>query len=273
MERISIKQVNNSERFFRVPKQFFESPRYKKMSADSKLLYAILKDRFELSLKNNWVDEDGNIYFIFTIEEIVEMMGCGKDKAIKLKKELAKYELLEEVRQGVNKPNLIYLGILSPETSAKPLVQAEVDFSDFRNSENQKSGLLKNRIQEVGKSEPNDTDISDTNNSDTDFIIEEDEERQIKNSYQEEKEVLSRKVDKVTKYDKEYIWELVHDQLLKENFSKTTSEFILLKFDDRYQYALEHMRFARSSEKLAEYVFNGLLAEWHNIVRKREGIN
>lgn len=132
------------------------------MSADSKLLYAILKDRFELSLKNNWVDEDGNIYFIFTIEEIGEMMGCGKDKAIKLKKELAKYELLEEVRQGVNKPNLIYLGILSPETSAKPLVQAEVDFSDFRNSENQKSGLLKNRIQEVGKSEPNDTDISDT---------------------------------------------------------------------------------------------------------------
>ena len=125
----------------------------------------------------------------------------------------------------------------------------------------------------VSISAPNDTDISDTNNSDTDLIIEEDEEKPAENSHQEEKEILSRKVEKVTKYDKEYIWELVHDQLLKENFSKTTSEFILLKFDERYQYALEHMRFARSSEKLAEYVFNGLLAEWNNIVRKREGIN
>ena len=40
------------------------------MSAESKLLYAILKDRFELSVKNNWIDADGNIYFIFTVEEL-----------------------------------------------------------------------------------------------------------------------------------------------------------------------------------------------------------
>lgn len=88
MERISLKQVQNAERFFRVPKQFFESSYYKKMSAAAKLLYAILKDRFELSVKNNWIDEEGNVYFIFTVEEIGEMLGCGKDKVIKLKKEL-----------------------------------------------------------------------------------------------------------------------------------------------------------------------------------------
>lgn len=31
-------------------------------------------------------------------------------KVIKLKKELQEYGLLEEVRQGLNKPNLLYLG-------------------------------------------------------------------------------------------------------------------------------------------------------------------
>lgn len=274
MERISIKQVNNGERFFRVPKQLFESPFYKKMSADSKLLYAILKDRFDLSVKNNWIDEEGNIYFIFTVEEIGEMLGCGKDKVIKLKKELKKYDLLEEVRQGLNKPNLIYLGSLKVEKVSKPLKIAEVGKTDFQNSENQSSRNLKNRSQEVGKSESNDTEYSDTDFRETEIILSEDEEEKApQKSERKNQDQLSRKVDRATQYDREYIWELVYDRLLKENFSKTTSEFILLKFDERYQYALEHMRFARSSEKLAEYVFNGLLAEWNNIVRKREGIN
>lgn len=42
MKRISLEQVINGERFFRVPKVLFELDFYKKMSSDSKLLYAIL---------------------------------------------------------------------------------------------------------------------------------------------------------------------------------------------------------------------------------------
>ncbi|WP_117286527.1 replication initiator protein A [Streptococcus intermedius] len=274
MERISIKQVNNGERFFRVPKQLFESPFYKKMSADSKLLYAILKDRFDLSVKNNWIDEEGNIYFIFTVEEIGEMLGCGKDKVIKLKKELKKYDLLEEVRQGLNKPNLIYLGSLKVEKVSKPFKIAEVGKTDFQNSENQSSRNLKNRSQEVGKSESNDTEYSDTDFRETEIILfEEDEERASKNLEEKNQDQLSRKVDKATQYDREYIWDLVHEQLLNDNFTESTASYILLNFEDRYQYALSNMKYASSSERIAEYVFNGLLAEWNNIVRKREGIN
>lgn len=166
MKRISLEQVINGERFFRVPKVLFELDFYKKMSSDSKLLYAILKDRFDLSLKNNWIDDDGNIYFIFTVAEIGEMLGCGKDKVIKLKRELKKYDLLEEVRQGLNKPNLIYLGALHAEKGSSPLSTAEFGKSDFQNSEKTTSRILKSRLQEVGKPESNDTDISETNYSD-----------------------------------------------------------------------------------------------------------
>lgn len=270
MERISLAQVNNGERFFRVPKLLFESELYKKMSAESKLLYAILKDRFELSVKNNWIDADGNIYFIFTVEEIGEMLGCGKDKVIKLKKELKKYDLLEEVRQGLNKPNLIYLGSLKVENEAKPLMPAEVGKSEFRKSENQNSRTLENRSQDFGISEPNDTDSSEPEFSDTDFSLEEEEEKAPQNPEGKNKGNLSRKVDKATKYDRDYIWNLVHDQLLKENFSQATADYAMIHFDDRYQYALENMRFARSSEMVAEYVFNGIVAEWNQNIRKQQ---
>lgn len=270
MERISLAQVNNGERFFRVPKLLFESELYKKMSAESKLLYAILKDRFELSVKNNWIDADGNIYFIFTVEEIGEMLGCGKDKVIKLKKELKKYDLLEEVRQGLNKPNLIYLGSLKVENEAKPLMPAEVGKSEFRKSENQNSRTLENRSQDFGISEPNDTDSSEPEFSDTDFSLEEEEEKAPQNPEGKNKGNLSRKVDKATKYDRDYIWNLVHDQLLKENFSQATADYAMINFDDRYEYALENMRFARSSEMVAEYVFNGIVAEWNQNIRKQQ---
>lgn len=269
MERISLAQVNNGERFFRVPKLLFESELYKKMSAESKLLYAILKDRFELSVKNNWIDADGNIYFIFTVEEIGEMLGCGKDKVIKLKKELKKYDLLEEVRQGLNKPNLIYLGSLKVENEAKPLMPAEVGKSDFRNSENQNSRTLENRSQDFEISEPNDTDSSEPEFSDTDFSLEEEEEKAPQNPEGKNRGNLSRKVDKATKYDRDYIWNLVHAQLLKENFSQSAADYAMVHFDDRYQYALKNMRYARSSEMVAEYVFNGIVAEWNQNIRKQ----
>ncbi|MFT4338495.1 replication initiator protein A [Streptococcus pyogenes] len=270
MERISLAQVNNGERFFRVPKLLFESELYKKMSAESKLLYAILKDRFELSVKNNWIDADGNIYFIFTVEEIGEMLGYGKDKVIKLKKELKKYDLLEEVRQGLNKPNLIYLGSLKVENEAKPLIPAEFGNSDFQNSEIPNSGTLENRIQDFGISEPNDTDSSEPEFSDTDFSLEEEEEKAPQNSEGKNRVNLSRKVDKATKYDRDYIWNLVHAQLLKENFSQSAADYAMVHFDDRYQYALDNMKYASSSERIAEYVFNGIVAEWNQNIRKQQ---
>lgn len=136
MERITVEQVENGERFYRLPKALFELDKYKKMSSDSKFLYAILKDRAELSIKNKWIDSEGCVYFIFTINELKEMTGWGKDKIIKLKKELARYELLEEEREGLNKPNRLYLGKIKIElsTGSKPVKSTEVGKSEVLKS-------------------------------------------------------------------------------------------------------------------------------------------
>ena len=71
---------------------------------------------------------------------------------------------------------------------------------------------------------------------------------------------LNRKVDEVTKYDRDYIWGLVYERLRQERFSKASADFVMRHFDERYQYALENMRYASSTEKIAEFVFNGILA-------------
>ena len=68
-----------------------------------------------LSIKNRWFDDDDRVYIVFTVEEIVELMGCGVQKAVKLMKELDTEKgigLIEKKRLGLGKPNVIYVKIL-----------------------------------------------------------------------------------------------------------------------------------------------------------------
>lgn len=123
----------------------------------------------------------------------------------------------------------------------------------------------------VLNSAPSETEGSETKYSETegsDFLIEDEEERQLVDEKQEEN--FTSKVDGVTKYDRDYIWGLVHDQLRQTGLSQSASDYAMLYFSDRYQYALEHMRFARSAEVIAEYVFNGVLSEWTKQLRRQE---
>lgn len=161
MNRISASEVATHGRFYRLPKALFEVDYYKPMKLEAKVFYSFLSDRFELSLQNNWIDDEGNIYFIFTIDELVELSGYGRSKVMALKKELREYGLLEEVRQGLNKPNKLYLGMIDPTKSLEKEAQNPCP---ERKSEIQTSGGLKNRLQEVRNSDSNDTDISDTEN-------------------------------------------------------------------------------------------------------------
>lgn len=75
-----------------------------------------------LSTKNGWIDEKRRVFVICTIENIMEDLGCGNKKAGQLLSELEnKAELIERVRQGLGKPNLIYVKnfIASVENSAE----------------------------------------------------------------------------------------------------------------------------------------------------------
>ena len=98
--------------FYRIPKQLFTERQFDALSIEAKLLYGMLVDRMELSQKNGWIDERGRAYIYFTIDEVKDRFHCANDKAVKLMRELDSDKgigLIESVRQGLGKPNIIYV--------------------------------------------------------------------------------------------------------------------------------------------------------------------
>lgn len=148
--------------FYRIPKVLFSKDKFWSVSADAKLLYGILLDRMNLSAKNGWLDEAGRVYIIFTIEEIKESLGCAEKKAVKLLDELEKKaELIERKRQGLGKPNLIYV---------KNFISGSVE-RQFLNCQNDNSAISQNTIHDLSKVQGNNTDIKNTDLSDTNSIF------------------------------------------------------------------------------------------------------
>ena len=105
--------------FYRIPKALFQEPRFQNLSTDAKTLYGILLDRMSLSAKNGWLDEQGRVFIIFTIEDVKRALCCADNKATKLLRELEEFGLIERKRRGLGKPSLVYVKNFSAESSTR----------------------------------------------------------------------------------------------------------------------------------------------------------
>lgn len=280
--RISLEQALNSDNFYQLPKVIIGTKFYSKLKAEAKLLFMLCRDRLSASLDSTrkgdmrFVDTEGDIFIYYAIDDLASDLGCGRKKVMKLKKDLIEYGLIDEVRQGLNKANRIYvknvitdIQILNMEfEEAKellnPIKSMEVSKRDFQKYQKGTSRNIKKGLHEVSKKDSTYIKESETKKSETKVIISEDDE--------EKKNNLIRKVDNVSQYDKEYIWELVHDQLENDDYTKSNADYIMINFEKSYKFALENMKYIHSAEQIAEYVFNGLLAEWNKNIRKSQGI-
>ncbi|MDD3415657.1 MAG: DUF6017 domain-containing protein [Lachnospiraceae bacterium] len=95
--------------FIRIPKSMITDPMFASLSLASKLLYGILLDRMNLSMKNRWFDSENKVYIIYQIAEIQEDMGLTEKMAIKHLKELESFGLVEKKRRGLGLPSLLYV--------------------------------------------------------------------------------------------------------------------------------------------------------------------
>jgi len=145
--------------FYRVPRLLIKDERFRGLSSDAKLLYGLMLDRMALSRKNGWFDEENRAYVIYTIDNIREDLGCSKEKAIKVLAELDSAKgigLVEKVRRGLGKPDVIYVkNFAVPEAGKEPSkadISTEVGKTDFKRSEKPTSGGREIELQEVGKS-------------------------------------------------------------------------------------------------------------------------
>ena len=173
--------------FYRIPKTLFTDLRYKNVSMEAKVLYGLMLDRMGQSIRNGWLDDDGKVYIYFTLDDAIAMLGCGKDKAIRLFKELdmgSGIGLIERRKQGQGKPAQVYVKkfTLPADSNASeavpPLKQTSeipksglLEDSTLLTSEKPKPALRESSGQDFGKAAANKTDKNNTELSDTDLSI------------------------------------------------------------------------------------------------------
>ena len=143
--------------FYRIPKALFQEPQFQTLSTDAKTLYGILLDRTSLSVKNGWLDEQGRVFIIFTIEDVKRALCCADNKATKLLRELEKFGLIERKRRGLGRPSLVYVKNFSADSSK----------TRFQNRENHESGGFKSASQDPAKPRCNKTDKNNTEMNET----------------------------------------------------------------------------------------------------------
>ena len=152
--RFKISDVDD-EQFYQIPKSMFTTKKYKNIGNDARVLYAILKDRMILSKKNNWADKNGDIYLLFTQEKLCELLDVSVSTISRTMKKLKDFGLVEVLRQGLNKPNKIYLNRLNNQD------QSNMTCPDSANMTG----------QDLQPRHASDTDNSETDCSDTEKSI------------------------------------------------------------------------------------------------------
>ena len=95
--------------FYRIPKLLFTDDRFFDLSIEAKVLYGVMLDRMGLSIKNKWIDEKKRVYIVFTIDKMMDLLHCREQKVNKLLKDLEEIGLIERKRNGLGKPNFIYI--------------------------------------------------------------------------------------------------------------------------------------------------------------------
>ena len=147
--------------FFKFPKPFIYGEKYKTLSNNAKMLYMLLFDRLELSLKNGWHDKEGNVFQYYTNEQLMIDLNCNSNKTIiKIKKELKDAGLMKEVRQGMNLPNRIYLDVLNGSVE-----------STFQEVQKVHLGSVENTLSEVQKVHTIKTENTKTENNNNKLSI------------------------------------------------------------------------------------------------------
>ena len=173
MSNFNIKEIQK-EKFYQLPKVFFTNPKYTNLSNDAKITWSILRDRLDLSIRNNWVDENGDIFFIYTNEKLKSILNISSpNKLSKIKKELTQANLFSQIRVGLNKPNKLYIKkpevteadvyyISKQENDVEDLYSKDVSLSYIKKYDNNTSRNINKISHNISKEYNNDTELNNT---------------------------------------------------------------------------------------------------------------
>ena len=254
--------------FYRVPKLLMTSSYFKEISSDAKILYGITLDRMSLSLKNGWFDEENRAYIYFSIDEIAELLNCGKNKAVKSMQELEAIGLIEKRRQGMGKSNVLYVKNFVIENGMQEFTNQTTEGEKSIESLNVKSLNVKMRDSRIPESkilEVYDSGSSYIKNNNTDCsynhsnLILSMEDRKRSDAYEQYSALIKDNIEfeimlERYPFDTELItgiYELIIETVLCQ------SEQILIA-SNRYPTELVKSKFLKLNSGHVEYVMDGL---------------
>lgn len=287
-------------KFFQLPKVLFTNERYKDLSNNARVVYAMLRDRFDLSRKNNWIEtnDEGNsvIYFVFTNEDLMELTHIkSKSTIATIKKDLEKVGLIEQKRLGVNKPNKIYLN--HPTVTSEDMYEIDrlenydydmnkvsechegngspkIELPKLKNAETLGAqgssifGLPKIELHEVRKS-----NSSKTDNSETDFLKELDTINTVNTKTSLKNDNLINPT--FTKEDKEQLRKKIMEQAFFENQNRISKRLAtaLQVFTDTTEQAERYYQTILIAKKKVEQELNCIIWLEHEAELEHEIIN
>ena len=311
--------------FYRIPKVLFTKACFEEVSTDAKVLYGILLDYASLSRENRWLDENSRVYIYYSVQRVCAYMGCKKDKAMKLLADLEDFGLIERVKRGQGKSDIIYVKsfevpedaedrevikslkkdsdkhqevVEKTDRSEKPTTSVEeklvgksewseipttfedrkvVEKTDW--SEKPTSRGRKNRLLEVGKTDPNNTNYNDTENNNSNPIhlsyggrssvkqkIREYDDRKQQNGLMDGNSIYDPQYLRILERNLEYEWHMKYDsqgdrEIYGELFNVIV-QTVCVKRDNiningtSYPYEVVKSRFLKLNSDHIEYVMD-----------------
>jgi len=135
--------------FYQIPKELFVNPYYKNLNSDSKLLYSLLLDRLSVSMKNEWIDEEGNIFLIFSRKEAQEKLNLSDKTVTKAFRQLTDVKLIYEKKQGFKKNNIIYVGKINHISTANIMSRKNYDSRNGKTTNQESENLRCNKNKDT----------------------------------------------------------------------------------------------------------------------------
>lgn len=231
--------------FYRIPKLLFTNDYFRELSTDAKVLYGLMLDRMSLSIKNKWFDAEKRAYIYFSVEDVMEMLNCKKNKALDIFKALEDFSLIERKRQGQGKPAIIYVkSFMEQVTEQGQRLEKQTSESE-------------NAVSEVEKINPNNTNINNTEYSNSNLIVSDEDEGL--DEYQAYADIIRENIEIELLYQRyPYDTELldgIYDLILETVLCKKGSVFIA---SNEYPVQLVKSKFLKLNSSHIQYVMDCL---------------
>ena len=156
--------MKEKEPFYQVPKSLFRLRRDGKLSVNAFDIYILMLDRHKVSKKNNWIDKEGQVYVLYTYEEISAELNLKRRNSIaEAIKELENLNLIKKKRR-FNQSTIFYITDTLNSNETDTLNSNE---TDTLNS-NETDTLNSNETDTLNS---NETDTLNSNETDTLVII------------------------------------------------------------------------------------------------------